>query len=422
MSRTPRSTSDEPEDDPIFDNAAPYLTCDRQFEVIGHGRGYVLRLVQVSIVFELLHVRRERGELLGQLRVLTDLPLTRSYEGALGAPGTYNLSSPTARKQRASLLADLSRRKDIDWLRLLEEFAIRVVAADAEGDPRVWLDQVKPRTTDTHLDVDGLQLTRKHPNMLFGAQDTLKSWTALRILGELSRRGIPVAIVDYELDDEAHATRVGLLYGSQPPPILHLAMRKPVVADLDRLEREFHKHGIQFCVVESVVPAVGVANANDADTASHLIGSLRQLDVGSLLIAHVPKADQVKGNERPFGSQFWHALVRSSWFVDRYYHRKHSLSKPRPSVGLAWTFSDEAVTVSRANPSEGADLADRQSLWERMRDLLRSGPLTPAEVTTQLNAKPETIRKTVQRFKLFTRIEGADGQNRLALAERRYSS
>lgn len=63
----------DPVDDVIWTDAAPYLTCTRQWEVIGHGRGYVLRLLEVPIIFELLHVRRERGQLYGQLRVLSDL-------------------------------------------------------------------------------------------------------------------------------------------------------------------------------------------------------------------------------------------------------------------------------------------------------------------------------------------------------------
>jgi hypothetical protein len=237
--------------------------------------------------------------------------------------------------------------------------------------------------------------------------------------------------LDYVLDEAAYAGRLRLMYGSQPPPILYLACQKPVGGDLDRLQREFHKHDVEFCAVDSVVPAVGAANANDADTASQLIGALRQLDAGSLLIAHVPKAEQIKGQERPFGSQFWHALVRSSWFVERaasdspvvcgYYHRKHSLSRPRPSVGLSWTFTDHTVSVATVKLSEVADLADRQPVWERMRDLLRSGPLTMAAIADQLDIKPETIRKTVQRSKLFQKVEGADGP-RLALVERRFGA
>ena len=83
----------------------------------------------MPIIFEFLHVRRERGQLFGQLRVLSDLERTRNYEGSIGAPCTLNLSSQRERKSHADQLADLSRAPHIDWWRLLEEFGARVLAA-----------------------------------------------------------------------------------------------------------------------------------------------------------------------------------------------------------------------------------------------------------------------------------------------------
>jgi hypothetical protein len=422
--------------DVVWTDDAPYLTCDRQWEVIGHGRGYILRLVQVPIIFEFLYVRRDRGELYGQLRVLTDLPGTRSYEGALGAPGTFNLTSPQARKARAVMLADLSRAPHIDWLRLLEEFSARVINAEADGDPAVWLHQVQPIAGSRHFDVDGLELTQCHANMLFGESDTLKSWMLLQVLSELSRRGVRTALLDWELDEDAHHDRLARLYGDHPPEVLYLQCRKPLTLELDRILRDFHRHEITFAGVDSVVPACGSANPNDADVANQLIGSLRQLDVGSLLVAHVPKssADQ-KGAEKPFGSQFWFALCRSIWFVAQtntdpvvtgFYHRKSSLSRHRPAFGLSWRFAEPdgaPITITRADLADVPDLADRQSARERMRDLLKTGPLTPAQVAERLDIKPETIRKTIQRFpKLFGKHVSADGETRLALVERRYGS
>lgn len=427
MKRKPSEESD----DVVWTDDAPYLTCERQWEVVGHGRGYILRLVEVPIMFEFQHVRRERGDLFGQLRVISDLSGTRSYNGAIGAPGTFNLSSPTARKSRAALLAELSRAPQIDWLRLLEEFAVRVLTADADGDPAVFLHDVKTTNDATHFDVEGIDLTRRHANMLFGESDTLKSWTLLRVLGTLAQRGVPVALLDWELDEEAYADRVRRLFGSTPPPILYLQCRKSLALELDRIQREFHTHRIAFAGLDSVVPACGSANPNDADAPNQLIGALRQLDVGSLLVAHVPKsaADQ-KGQEKPFGSQFWFALCRSIWFVARtasdpvvtgFYHRKSSLSKLKPSIGLSWRFEGESgpVTVERANLTDVAELADRQSTWERLRDLLRTGPLTQAEAAARLDIKADTLKKAVQRSSTFTRIMSADGIQRLALVERR---
>ena len=419
--------------DQVWTDDAPYLTCERQWDVVGHGSGYILRLVQVPISFEFLHVRRERGDLVGQLRVMTDLTGTRGWSGTLNA-GTLNLSSPTQRKARAGTLEDLSRAPHIDWLRLLEEFSIRVHTADGEGDPGVWLHNVKPTTQAVHLDVDGLELTRKHSNLLFGESDTFKSWKLLRVLGDMAIRGINVALLDYELDEDAYAARSVQLFGVNAPPILYLACSKSLALEFDRVQREFHRHKIAFCGLDSVVPACGSSSPNDAEAANELIGTLRRLDVGSLLVAHVPKsAAGQQGDEKPFGSQFWFNLCRSIYYVARtstadpvvcgYYHRKSSLSRRRAAFGLSWQFDDAgAVTVSRVDLADTPELAAKQSTWERMRDLLRHGPLSPAEVADRLDIKSDTIRKTLQRSKAFKRIDCADGSHKLALVERRWGA
>lgn len=84
-------------------------------------------------------MRHERGQLYGQLRVLSDLAGTRNYEGSIGAPCTLNLTSQRERKSHAEQLKDLSRAPQIDWWRLLEKFAARVLAAEADGQPAVFL-------------------------------------------------------------------------------------------------------------------------------------------------------------------------------------------------------------------------------------------------------------------------------------------
>ena len=130
--------------DVVWTDDAPYLTCDRQWEVIGHGRGYILRLVQVPIIFEFLYVRRDRGELYGQLRVLTDLPGTRSYEGALGAPGTFNLTSPQA-ATNAEFTRVLARRLHRPAVFPAPAFALRIALGRMADEALLSSTRVHPR-------------------------------------------------------------------------------------------------------------------------------------------------------------------------------------------------------------------------------------------------------------------------------------
>ena len=176
-------------DDVVWTDDAPYLTCTRQWDVIGHGRGYVLRLLEVPIIFGA--APRAPGTRT-TLRTIA-CPVGPHWHTRLlrliGAPCTLYLTSQRERKSHAEQLKDLSRAPQIDWWRLLEEFAARVLAAEADGQPAVFLHDVRPTTEPIHFVVNGLELTRQHTNMLFGASDTLKSWETLHILGELARRG-----------------------------------------------------------------------------------------------------------------------------------------------------------------------------------------------------------------------------------------
>jgi hypothetical protein len=52
-----------------------------------------------------------------------------------------------------------------------------------------------------------------------------------------------------------------------------------------------------------------------ADSAADYFRALRTLNMGSLHIAHVTKAEG--GDQKPFGSTFYHNGARSTWFVQR---------------------------------------------------------------------------------------------------------
>jgi hypothetical protein len=160
----------------------------------------------------------------------------------------------------------------------------------------------------------------------------------------------------------------------------------------------------------------------------------KRLGVGSLLVAHTPKSVEVS-QERPFGSQFWYALCRSIWFVAAQqssdtgrlivgmFHKKSNLSRLLPAVGFAFDFGDGTTTISRCDfAAESTELASRLPLWQRLQAALRRGPRTLAELSAELDAKPDTLDKSVRRKTgMFTRVLSQDGIQRIALVERRAS-
>jgi len=168
-----------------------------------------------------------------------------------------------------------------------------------------------------------------------------------------------------------------------------------------------------------------------AASATAFFRAERQLGIGGLLIAHTPKANVEPGHERPFGSQFWWALVRSAYFVsappsaDRrlvvgFYHRKSNLGRLHRAVGFEFGFDPGLTTILPRDIGDVQELAAQLPLWQRIRDALGSGPLTIASLAEELEAKPDTVEKAVKRApRLFTRQTGADGVHRWALLERR---
>ena len=145
-----------------------------------------------------------------------------------------------------------------------------------------------------------------------------------------------------------------------------------------------------------------------------------------LLIDHVSDegAHQARpGIVKPYGSIFKFNEVRWAWEVRKsqqvgsplltigLFHAKHNHARYLGSIGFTLDFSlDDVVSVSRSDPQDNGELAERVALQERMyRILIREGPQTDAELSNWLAARPDTIRKTVSRHsRLFSTL--ADGR------------
>ena len=107
---------------------------DHDFQQIGDGR-YRLGILSLGTMLEVDRLRRERHELIGELSVGCDLAGARTIDGVIHL-ADFNLSSATARTQRAKILADRSDAPDLDWASFLEELCQRTIAAERAGTPR----------------------------------------------------------------------------------------------------------------------------------------------------------------------------------------------------------------------------------------------------------------------------------------------
>ena len=404
------------------------LTADapRTFRRIDEGC-YAMALDTLGIEFHVHRLRRKWDELMGELTVRCTLAGAQTFGDVLSV-ADFNLSSLRARQERARYLASRAKAKDLDWEGLLEEFCARVHAAERAGQPAVSLRDLPRPTPDDVIDVDGLRLIDRHPIVLFGDGGTAKSYVALYIAGRLAQQHIRPVIFDWELAGEDHRDRLERLFGPDMPDVRYVRCERPLAHEVDRLRRIVREDEIAYAIFDSVGFACdGPPEA--AEVAARYFQAVRQINVGSLHVAHISKADGA--DQKPFGSTFWHNGGRATWNVKlaealpsrntinvALLNRKSNLGGLRPEVGFEVTFDDDRTTFRRVEVAAVEDLAGCLPIRRRMAYLLHRGALSPEAIADELEADVETVKRTVRRNKqLFTTIPGG----KLALLEKRHA-
>jgi hypothetical protein len=403
---------------------------ERDFSQIGDGH-YRLGVPSLGIMLDVDRLRREQHTLVGELAVYSDIAGGKKINDA-GAihVADFNLSSADARVKRANLLGQASNAPDVDWRALLEELAVKTITAEREGSPARVLSQYEKPGIDALFHVDGWPILRDHATIGFGDGGSLKSYLALYGAGTLSRAGVNVLYCDWELDGTDHRDRLERLFGAEMPLVHYLRCDRPLVVEADRIAREVRRLSIDFAIYDSIAFATG-GPPEAAEHATAYFRAVRQIGVGSLHLAHINKSDS--GDQKPFGSSFWHNSARATWFVkqasasadgDRVqiglFNRKSNLTRLHPAVGFQFDFEADAVAVSRVNLADVEDLAGNLPLWQRMRHLLRSGAQPIHAIAKELGAKENSVTQAVNRGKgkVFTMMLSSDGIQRVGLLER----
>src|SRR5262249_31540918 len=141
-----------------------------------------------------------------------------------------------------------------------------------------------------------------------------KSYLGLYIAGQLARRGMGVGMFDWELAGEDHRDRLERLFGPTMPEIWYVRCDRPLVVETPRLRRLSREHGLQYAVYDSIAFA-SHDKPEAAESAAVYFRSCRQIGLGGTHIAHVNKSES--GDQKPFGSVFWHNSARATFYVQR---------------------------------------------------------------------------------------------------------
>ena len=401
------------------------LHAEQTFARLCEGR-YRLEYPDLGITLEASEVHRDRSqELHGELTVSTTLAGAKTVDGVL-LWTSMNFSSQRTRAATASSLAARSGAPGLDWIGAMETLALRVARAEAEGTPiQALASYPRPAPTET-WDVLGLPLLRQHPMILFGDGGAAKSYLALHIAATLAGRGIRVLYADWEFSPEDHRERLERLTGEvMPQETLHyVRCTAPLVSEVQRLQRHITEHHIEYIICDSIAFAVP-GRPEDAEHAAAYFRATRYLGIGSLHLAHTTKSLE-HGTDKPFGSVFWSNGARSVWFVKRageqgdtgdvvevaLSHKKSNTGRRLPTVGVRLRFASERTRVEVFDVVESAELSSVLPIWQRIRALVSTRPLTVDELAEELSAKPESVSRIVRKFNIFHR--GDDDKVRLA--------
>jgi len=399
------------------------------FQTITEGE-YRAAVPECNIEARVTRLRYERHELHGELTVCCGLAGARVFDESTLSASTMNFSSAQARQMHGKRLADRAGTgTKVDWIGFLEELSVRLLAAERAGQPAVILSQVPRGIPEPVLMIDGYPIYVRHHQIDFGNGGSAKSLYALWRAGQLEAQGERVGLFDWELDVVTHRQRLEQLFGAnRMPSIRYVRCERPLVHEVDRLRRIIVDEELTFGIFDSVGFACdGPPEA--AESALKYMQASRQLRIGGLHLAHVSKADT--GDQRPFGSAFWHNSARSTWFVKGVksepgtctiglVNRKANLGPLQPPLAFTFTFTPERIDVAKIAASTVDELVEALPLWHRIKDALRSGPRTLVSLAEDLDVKPDTVKKTVQRkTALFARVLSDDGIQRIALVERR---
>jgi hypothetical protein len=283
--------------------------------------------------------------------------------------------------------------------------------------------------------VEGWTLLRDHPTIAFGDGGCLKSYLALYSAGRLSQEGKRVLLLDWELDADDHVERLHRLFNDDVPTNLYyLRCEEPLVSEVGLLRREVQRLGIDFLVCDSVGAATD-GPPESAENALRYFRALRHVGVsGSLHVAHVNRSES--GDQKPFGSVFWHNWARMTWFIKRerstpgrpcirLVSRKANLTALLSDVRLEFDFATERTAVSRLEGGEGCETVAKfepQHTRNRILALIKSrGPLTASEIVHELpDVQSDTINRVLRRCigqHNLVKVSGPDGKTRVSLPE-----
>ncbi len=401
------------------------------------GVGYELVLPDLAVSFEARKMRLRFDETWGLLTVRAKIAGAKVIGDNILSCADFSFSSERARDQRAKNLEIRcgTAAQEIDWRGLVEEFCLKVLDHQERGEPAVFLADVpiKNENDDGEILAGDLPLLRQQPTIWFGDGGSAKSLFAMyAAINLIVNSGLRVLYCDWELGQDEQRLRLhqfmAKIVEAFRDRFLYRRCNRPLADDILAIREILSRYHIDFLICDSL--SFGAkAPIESSESAMSYQQALRECGtIGSLHIAHMNRSDQ--GDQRPFGSTYWHNMARSTWFLKRaeqvagsdeatvgFFHRKANLSGLRKSFAKKLVFVDDQIVVEPGDLTEDAAMIAQLHVPQRIELALQTGPLTFVELVEECGAKKATVQKALKRYDgtKFQSVDGADGIARFRL-------
>jgi hypothetical protein len=398
--------------------------------------GYRLVFPDIGLTIDARQVRWEHGSLYGVVSVRARMAGLKAVTGDTISESRVNLSSDRGRGDIAKALEARGPGIDLDWRGFLEEFAIRILAAEREGRPFTEVGSLPPRV-DPGYTITPL-LPQGRVAFIFGPGGATKGYLvtalcvsvetgAVIVPGFTPRRGRALYL-DWESDQWDIDDRVKRIARGanlpRPPEIAYRECVGPLTDQIDDVEREVRARGVTLVVLDSVGMALSTSReGGDANESTiRLFQALRRLPATVVAVDHVVGAEITtrKRSARPYGSVYKANLARNTYEIRALdsdadqgtvrhiviRHRKYNMSAQLPDMGFTVRFDNDARAVTweaeavQDVPSDetGGYGGGAPATRDLLRRLLERGHMTDDELADEVGRKVDTVRRVLDRY------------------------
>ena len=333
----------------------------------------------------------------------------------------------------------LKTHAEIEWKDLLTYVAAKTMESARAGEPMVKVGG-KPPATGKEWTIFPI-VEKNQPTTIYGPGASAKSLMAAYCvcLVQFNVAGVynwfpgergNCLYLDWEGSEDDYRRRVWALKQGMgvdtADETFYRPMAQPLVNDIYAVQQLVFENKIAFVVVDSQMAASGLT-LDQAGAGTQYYNALRSLKCTTLTIDHENRTDwkaPAGDSVGPYGTVVKYNRARSIFQIRKsqnpgdtfmeisLVHRKHNEGKLMKPFGLRFNFEGDPldmVTVTTCDLSQNETLAINLTLAERLKNVLRRGPLSVKELNENTGIAEDRIRPELHRHKnLFAKM--ADGR------------